>query len=46
MAKVFSRWQSYGSVRSERMLEALKQLSAADLSPNSREVVDQCLKLA
>ena len=46
MAKVFSRWQSYGSLRSERMLEALKQLSAAPLSPNSREVVDQCLQLA
>ena len=46
MAKVFSRWQSYGQERSERMREALQQLSEAPLSPNSREVVDQCLQPA
>jgi aminopeptidase N len=44
MAKVFSRWQSYGPERSERMREALEALAAHDLSPNSREVVDQSLK--
>jgi aminopeptidase N len=43
MAKLFSRWQSYGPERSARMREALEQLAAAPLSPNSREVVDQCL---
>ena len=43
MAKVFSRWQSYGPERSARMHEALEQLAAAPLSTNSREVVEQCL---
>jgi aminopeptidase N len=43
MAKVFSRWQSYGPERRHRMHEALEQLAAAELSPNSREVVGQCL---
>ena len=43
MAKLFSRWQSYGPERRARMREALDQLAAAPLSPNSREVVDQCL---
>ena len=43
LAKVFSRWQSYGSERSARMREALEQLATAPLSPNSREVVGQCL---
>jgi aminopeptidase N len=43
MAKLFSRWQSYGPERSARMREALEQLAAAPLSTNSREVVDQCL---
>ena len=43
MAKVFSRWQSYGPERRQRMREALEQLSAAELSANSREVVAQCL---
>ena len=42
MAKLFSRWQSYGPERRARMREALDQLAAAPLSPNSREVVDQC----
>jgi len=45
LAKLFSRWQSYGPVRGERMHEAALQLAAADLSPNTREVVDQCLGL-
>jgi len=46
MAKVFSRWQSYGPERCERMREALEALAAHDLSPNSREVVDQSLSAA
>ncbi|MFZ9750393.1 MAG: aminopeptidase N C-terminal domain-containing protein, partial [Vulcanococcus sp.] len=46
MAKVFSRWQSYGPVRSVRMREALELLAAKPLSPNSREVVDQSLSAA
>ena len=43
MAKVFSRWQSYGPGRRERMRQALDQLAAAELSANTREVVGQCL---
>lgn len=43
MAKVFSRWQSYGPGRRERMREALEGLAAAELSTNTREVVGQCL---
>ena len=43
MAKVFSRWQSYGSERRARMAEALEQLAACELSTNTREVVGQCL---
>jgi len=43
MAKVFSRWQSYGPERSLRMREALEQLALAPLSPNTAEVVGQCL---
>ena len=46
LAKVFSRWQSYAPERSARMREALEQLAAAPLSPNSREVVEQCLSAA
>jgi aminopeptidase N len=46
MAKVFSRWQSYGPERSVRMHEALEQLAAAPLSANTREVVGQCLSAA
>jgi aminopeptidase N len=46
LAKVFSRWRSYGPDRSARMGEALEQLAAAELSPNSREVVSQSLALA
>jgi aminopeptidase N len=43
LAKVFSRWQSYGSERRSRMAEALEQLAANELSTNTREVVGQCL---
>jgi aminopeptidase N len=43
LVKVFSRWQSYGPSRRERMHEALDQLERAELSTNSREVVEQCL---
>jgi aminopeptidase N len=43
MAKVLSRWQSYGEQRGARMREALDQLAAAQLSTNTREVVGQCL---
>jgi aminopeptidase N len=43
MAKVLSRWQSYGEQRGARMREALEQLAAAQLSTNTREVVEQCL---
>ncbi|WP_216902691.1 aminopeptidase N [Synechococcus sp. CCY 9618] len=41
MAKVFSRWQSYGTDRRQRMREALEGLAAAELSANTREVVAQ-----
>ncbi len=43
MAKLFSRWQSYGPVRRERMHEAVERLARCDLSVNTREVVDQSL---
>jgi len=43
MAKVFSRWRSYGDLRSRSQLQALESLAAADLSVNTREVVQQCL---
>jgi aminopeptidase N len=43
MAKVFSRWRSYGPSRQQLMRSALQQLRAGELSTNSREVVDQCL---
>ena len=43
LAKVFSRWASYGPARRQRMREALERLAAAPLSTNSREVVEQCL---
>jgi aminopeptidase N len=43
LAKVFSRWGSYGPERASRMREALGLLAAADLSTNTREVVEQCL---
>ncbi|MFM9110873.1 MAG: aminopeptidase N C-terminal domain-containing protein, partial [Prochlorococcaceae cyanobacterium] len=43
LAKVFSRWQSYGPARRAAMAAALQQLAAADLSLNTREVVEQSL---
>jgi aminopeptidase N len=43
IAKVFSRWQSYGPARGGQMRAALEQLAAAALSPNTREVVEQSL---
>jgi len=43
LAKVFSRWRSYGSERRQAMHGALEQLAAARLSTNTREVVEQCL---
>jgi aminopeptidase N len=43
LAKVFSRWRSYGPERSAQMRDALEQLATAPLSANSREVVGQCL---
>jgi aminopeptidase N len=46
LAKVFSRWQSYGPERSRRMRAALEQLAGSELSANSREVVQQCLGTA
>ena len=43
LAKVLSRWRSYGPARAELMRGALDQLAAAPLSTNTREVVEQCL---
>ena len=44
LCKVFSRWQSYGPERGRAMVGALHELaSLSALSPNSREVVNQCL---
>jgi aminopeptidase N len=43
LAKVFSRWASYGPARSAHMHQALERLAAAELSTNTREVVEQCL---
>jgi len=43
LTKAFSRWRSYGPGRSTAMGEALESLAAAQLSPNTREVVSQCL---
>jgi aminopeptidase N len=43
LAKVFSRWQSYGAGRAAAQRSALEQLAAATLSANTREMVEQCL---
>ena len=43
LAKVLSRWRSYGPERSAQMRGALAQLASAQLSTNTREVVEQCL---
>jgi len=39
MAKVFSRWSSYGPERQSAMRQAIDGLAAAELSPNTAEVV-------
>ena len=39
MAKVFSRWQTYGPQRKAAVQQALAVLAEADLSTNTREVV-------
>ena len=44
MAKIFSRWRSYGFERREHMHAALAQLASGELSANTREVVEQCLQ--
>lgn len=44
LAKVFSRWRSFGSKRQEQMAAALERLAAGALSANTREVVRQCLE--
>jgi aminopeptidase N len=46
MAKLFSRWNSYGPLRRQVMHAALERLAAGDLSTNTREVVGQCLAVA
>jgi aminopeptidase N len=43
LAKVFSRWRSFGPRRREQMGAALERLAAAALSANTAEVVEQCL---
>ena len=39
LAKVFSRWRTYGSERQAAVKRALSTLASADLSMNTREVV-------
>ena len=39
MAKVFSRWRSYGSERQQDMRVAIEALASFELSTNTREVV-------
>jgi len=39
MAKVFSRFRSYGKDRQRVMCEAIERLAAAPLSANTSEVV-------
>ena len=39
LAKVFSRWRTYGSERQAAVKRALSTLASADLSTNTREVV-------
>ena len=43
LAKVFSRWGTYSSKRQTLVKAALDQLSAAQLSSNTREVVEMML---
>lgn len=44
LAKRFSAWSSYGEARAQVMRAALEGLAAAPLSPNTAEVVSQCLQ--
>ena len=39
LAKVFSRWRSYGAERQSAMRQAIDGLATADLSANTAEVV-------
>ena len=39
LAKVFSRWRSYGPERSQAMRSAIEQLASQNLSSNTAEVV-------
>ena len=39
MAKVFSRWRSYGTERQQDMRVAIEALASFELSTNTREVV-------
>ena len=39
LAKVFSRWRTYGAERQAAVKQALSVLAEADLSTNTREVV-------
>jgi len=43
LAKVFSRWGTYSRKRQALVKAALDQLSAAQLSSNTREVVEMML---
>ncbi len=43
LAKVFSRWRSFGPERRDQMRAALETLAAGPLSANTAEVVEQCL---
>jgi aminopeptidase N len=43
LAKVFSRWRSFGTERQGQMQTALLNMAGASLSSNTREVVEQCL---
>ena len=40
MAKVFSRWRSYGHQRQQEMQAAIEALASFELSTNTREVVN------
>ena len=43
LAKVLSRWRSYGSERSDQMRAALEHLDSCKLSTNTREMVELSL---
>ncbi|CAI8173642.1 MAG: Uncharacterised protein [Prochlorococcus marinus str. MIT 9215] len=40
MVKVFSRWRSYAPSRRDAMVGAIERLASAELSSNTREVVN------